>query len=125
MRGVTMSAMKRPDTPGPRETPKDGKRRRRILILAIAPFCGVPGCVTDAQLLSDHSAAALQTAKKKPGSDLHCPRPTGTIQSKSITQGAPLGYLWTDDRVNVEGCGRHGVYGITCFDELLCSASEP
>lgn len=97
----------------------------RILALALLSFCTGPGCVTDAQLLSDNSPAALQTAKKRAESDLHCPAATGSIQSQQIAQGAPLGYLWTDYNVDVKGCGRKGVYGITCFDELLCSAREP
>ena len=87
-------------------------------------FGVVPGCVMNTQLLADNYPAALQAAKREAESEFPCPQAAGSIQSQSILQGAPLGYLWTDYTVDIKGCGRQRVYNITCLNKELCSANK-
>ncbi|WP_228719768.1 hypothetical protein [Methylococcus geothermalis] len=82
------------------------------------------GCVTDAELLAENARIALQTAETRAARELNCPQAKAEIVTKKEVPGQPLGELYSEYGIRVNGCGRAVSYDIECRDEKICSIRE-
>ncbi len=104
-----------------------GSRRKRFrnrLLLVSALAALLVGCVSDTMLLQENSAVALRSVRFKARNDLQCPQVKALVLSEQEVPGAPWGYLYSDYRIQAEGCGQRAVYEAECRDEQLCKTTR-
>ena len=78
------------------------------------------GCVSDTQLLAQNSQIAQQTAEKKAKDELGCTQVKSSILNKKQVPSTPLGFLYSQYQIQVNGCGKQASYTVECRDEKLC-----
>jgi hypothetical protein len=94
-------------------------------IIRLLPVISVlSGCMTDAELLAENSRIALQTAETRAAKELNCPGVKAGIVTKKEVPGQPLGELYSEYGIRVNGCGRAVFYDIECRDEMICVVRE-
>lgn len=94
-------------------------------ILRLLPVVSLlSGCVTDAELLAENSRIALQTAETRAARELNCPQAKAEIVTKKEVPGQPLGELYSEYGIRVNGCGRAVFYDIECRDQKICAVRE-
>jgi hypothetical protein len=81
-------------------------------------------CATDAQLLNENRAAAIQAAVRQATRDLNCDQTAGSILSDSEVPGTPLGDLWSRYSIKATGCGKEIVYTVECENKTVCSVKH-
>ncbi|MGI2325527.1 MULTISPECIES: hypothetical protein [unclassified Methylococcus] len=97
----------------------------RIAVSGLLPFFALlSGCLSDAELLAENSRIALQTAEMRGAGELDCPRVKAAIVTEKEVPGQPLGELYSEYGVRVDGCGRTVFYDIECRDEKICAVRE-
>jgi hypothetical protein len=94
-------------------------------VFRLLPFLlALSACLTDAELLAENSRIALQTAEKRAARDLSCSEAKAVIVSEQEVPGQPLGELYSDYGIRVDGCGRAVSYDVECRDERICFIRE-
>ena len=91
----------------------------RTLVPCLLVPLAVAGCATQARLLDNSQAMAMQTAVSRGQFELNCPAATGTILSREVVQPALQG-PWVggiqraEFTVGVAGCGKRTTFVVIC-----------
>ena len=93
-----------------------GSVARVVIILGLL----AAGCVSQAQMLDNMQATAIQTAVSRGQFELNCPSATGTIISREMVQPAFQGAFMmnaiqrAEYTVGVAGCGKRTTFVVIC-----------
>jgi hypothetical protein len=90
------------------------RRKLKLVPLALAGLA-LAGCQSDAQILANEQAVAVQTATRRGQFEMGCPQATGTVLSSNLLQPVVWGGLERAEyTVGVEGCGLRKTYVVVC-----------
>ncbi|WP_367027283.1 hypothetical protein ABZN20_07820 [Methylococcus sp. ANG] len=110
-----------------RQQPSDSSSRapERGAVIRLLPLLAMlAGCLSDAELLAENSRIALRTAEARAAGKLNCPRVKAGILTKEEVPGQPLGELYSEYGIRVDGCGRTVFYDVECRDGKICAVRE-
>ena len=102
-----------------------GRPVKLVRLLFASLFLG--GCsiqthdaTLDAYRLNENLGPATERVKQQAAKDLACNHLTANVLSGKNVEGAPLGPVWRDYRLQVTGCNKQAVYQIQCWGDRNC-----
>ena len=96
-------------------------RWRCLILVGTVAVAMLSGCALeshdahlDAGAIARYRPAAERVTQKMASSDLACPEVETSVVSRKDVEGAPLGPVWSDFRIEARGCGKTAQYIVQC-----------
>ena len=92
-----------------------------VALVAITTVAVLCGCQSQAQMVDEMQADAVQVAKQRGKFELNCPAATATVLSKEMIQSEIMNPRWAPPQraqytVGVAGCNKRATYLVVCAE---------
>ena len=98
---------------------------RRLRYGGLAQALLLAGCISDGELVAENTGIARHVVHQRAVRDFACPTVRETVLQGQVTAGQPLGSLYSEYRIQAQGCGQEMVYVVLCCNQKLCSFRKP